>query len=127
MARQTTPRQILRHPFLSCMLSFASWMLRPFLFNVSFTPFIQLFLGLPILLTPVTSESYTFNQPLISHFFNMSKPPKYTLIHSLTYTYIFVTHSSNIYIRNPINPLKTTDIPQTIHFNCFNSSSILHL
>merc|ERR1712002_996944 len=53
------PRQILRHPFLSCMLSFASWMLRPFLSNVSFTPFIQLFLGLLLLLTPLTSESYT--------------------------------------------------------------------
>ena len=41
-ARQTTPRQILRHPFLSCTLSFAFWMLRPFLPNVSFTPFIHL-------------------------------------------------------------------------------------
>merc|ERR1712002_1363821 len=59
MARQTTPRQIMRHPFLSCTLSFASWMLKPFLSNVPFTPFIQLFLGLPILLTPLTSESYT--------------------------------------------------------------------
>merc|ERR1712002_1266448 len=58
-ARQTTPRQRLRHPFLSCTLSFASWMLRPFHPNVSFTPFIQLFLGLPLLLTPLTSESYT--------------------------------------------------------------------
>merc|ERR1712002_1152848 len=27
----------------------------------------------------------------------------------------------------PINPPKTTDIPQKIHLNCFHSSSILHL
>ena len=59
MARQTTPRQMLRNPLLSFMLTFASWMLRPFLFKVSFTPFIQLVLGLPLLLTPLTSESYT--------------------------------------------------------------------
>ena len=69
-ARYMTPRQMLRHSFLSCTLTFASWMLRPFLSNASFTPFIQLFLGLPLLLTPVTSDSYTlltnFSFPILS-------------------------------------------------------------
>merc|ERR1712002_216409 len=57
----------------------------------------------------------------------MSKPPRYALIHSLTYNYIFATPSYDLYIRNPINPPKTTDIPQTIHLNCSHSSPILHL
>ena len=34
-----TPLHILRHSFLSCTLTFASWMFRPFLANISFTPY----------------------------------------------------------------------------------------
>ena len=55
-----TPLDTLHHSFLSCTLTFASWMFRPFLANTSFTPSIQHFLGLPLLLTPLTSGSYTF-------------------------------------------------------------------
>merc|ERR1711921_15960 len=95
-ARQTTPRQILRHPFLSCTLSFASWMLRPFLPKVSFTPFIQLFLGLPLLLTPLTSESYTLltilSFPILSTCPNHLSTPSSIL--SLTPT--FLPHNSLI-------------------------------
>ena len=99
------PRQILRHPLLSCTLTFASWMLRPFLSKVSFTPFIQLFFGLPLLLTPFTSESYylltNLSFPILS---TCPKPSENTRIHSLTHAYIFATHPSNLHIWNPINP-----------------------
>ena len=52
------PLRILYHSFLFCMLTSAPWMFRPFLVNTFFTPSTQHFPFLPLLLTPLTSDSY---------------------------------------------------------------------
>ena len=90
------PQQMLRHPLLSCTLTFASWMLRPFLSKVSFTPFIQLFLGLPLLLTHLTSESYTLLTNL--SFPILSTCPNHIYIYIYIYVYIYVYICIYIYI-----------------------------
>ena len=57
----TTLLYTLLHSLLSGTLTFASWMLKPFL-----DPSVQHFLGLPLLLTPLTSDSYT-HLPFFQH------------------------------------------------------------